>query len=64
MFAIPPMITIHVVFPALADYVAYLRETDTTQRQVDAAKQQIQAITFGLKQSGGRLSQTVASQGQ
>ncbi len=62
MFGIPPMITIHIDFPALDNYVAYLKAVDTSQRQIDAVTTQVQAITLALKQSGGRLGQTIASQ--
>ncbi len=62
MFIIPPVIVIRVDFAALDNYVAYLREVDSTQRQIDAATQQLEAFSLSLKQSGSRLLQTIANE--
>ena len=52
--------SIRIDFPALDNYVAYLRESE--QQQVDATTAQLRQITQALKQSGVRLNQSVANQ--
>lgn len=52
---------INVSFPALDNYVAYLRETDTTQKEIDAATATITNLTLSLKQSSSHLTAIVAA---
>jgi len=53
------LLTIHIEFPALDALVAYLRESDKTQAQIDALTAQITTLTQRLKESSQALQQAV-----
>ena len=50
---------IFIDFPALDNYVAYLRATDKSQAQMDAAAQQVKALTDRLSASSTKLDSIV-----
>jgi hypothetical protein len=52
-------ITIHVDFPALADYVAYLREDRQQQQTIDALTARVLDATARLQQSRNKLTSSI-----